>query len=107
MEGQAIRGGTVEAPLLTEDQFCAVYEQLDYGTPREAQVRLANFLCSLELRCDYTVKQHIYVATDTPDRSLEKRHAKVRQSKYGNAEGLGAWDIEMAFLLTDLDVVVE
>lgn len=107
MEGQAIRGGTVEAPLLTEDQFCAVYEQLDYGTPREAQVRLANFACSLGLRCDYTVKQHIYVATDTPERSLEKRHAKVRQSKYGNAEGLDAWDIEMEFLLLDLDEVVE
>lgn len=107
MNGEAIRGGTIETPLLTEDQFCTIYEQLDYGTPREAQRRLANFLCSLELRCDYTVKQHVYVATDTPERSLEKRHAKVRHGKYGDSEGLDAWDIEMAFLLADLDEVVE
>lgn len=105
MEGQAIRGTAIEVPIITEDQFCAVYEQLDYGTPREAQVRIANFLCSLELGCEYTVKQHVYVAGGV-GRTLLGRHLKVRHATYGEG-GMDGADIELAFLMADLDEVVE
>lgn len=105
---EAIRGQVIESgTVMDEETYCDIYEALDYGSPREAQARLGNFAISQELRCDYTVKQHIYVATESPERSLEKRHAKVRQSKYGSSEGLDAWDLEMAYLLLDLDKVME
>lgn len=97
----------IEQATMTPEREQAIYEALDYGTPREAQTRLANFAVSLELRCDYTDTQHIYVATEEVGRGLLARHSRVRYDKYRDSNGLDGADLEMAILLTDNDCVLD
>jgi len=93
----------MEVPQLTPEQDQEIYEALDYGTPREAQARLARYTVQKALRLDFTKDQHIYCAIEQKDRRWPSRIKKILAGKYKDANGFEESDLEIESMMLGVE----